>query len=135
MIKLYLASFLEPENFGPGRVIGIANGSKPKHIDVDLMFEYLIPSHELMMKYRKLSGGNNKSKEASKVFVSEYSKQLETFEKDVLRIAKDKGKEPIDVLPFKNGDTLASWERERYTNYRTLICPVLKRLGFDVILK
>jgi len=134
MKTLYLASFLEPENFGPGRVIGIANGQKPLHIDVQVVFKHLVPPSDLIKRYRNISLKGEK-KEASKMFVKEYSMMLNKFEKDVKEDAKKQGKEPVDILPFEDGDTLASWEREKFTNYRKLISPVLKRLGFNVILK
>lgn len=132
-MKLYLASFLEPENFGPGRLIGIANGNKPRDIKVDVTFPHLIPPVSLMERYRKL-GLQNKS-EASKMFVEEFTKQLDNFSISVIKQAEEKGKKPIDILPFKEGDTLASWERVKFSNYRSLVATALEKLGFEVVLK
>ena len=39
----------------------------------------------------------------------------------------------MEVLPFKEGDTIASWERERYTNYRPLIGAFFEKLGYEVV--
>ena len=132
-MKLYLASFLEQDNFGPGRVIGIVNGDKPGHIQCDFKFAHLTPSQELMDQYNDMT--LNDPLNASKAFVDGFNKQLDEFCEDVMATAKDKGKVPSELLPFKDGDTLASWERENYRNYRTMVAPILQKLGYEVILK
>jgi len=129
-VKIFLASFLEPHNFGPGKVIGIANGNKPSNIKCDTVFPPLIPYNHIMSNYNDMSIKDPKN--ASKVFVRDYSAQLNDFFKKVTNVAAESNKNPIDVLPFENGDTLASWEREVYTNYRPLVASYLKRLGFEV---
>jgi len=130
-MKLYLASFLEPENFGPGRVIGIVNGDKPNHIKCDSQFKQLTPDKELTETYTEMvkAGDNN----AGKQFVTNFTAQLDAFAKDVIKVADKEGKTVQDLLPFKDGDTLASWEREYFTNYRSLITPFLKKLGYEVV--
>jgi len=131
-MKLYLASFLESENFGPGRLIGIATGSKPDFLEVEVMFPHLIPAPELDRKYRSMITSNQV--EASKMFVEQFSEQLDNFVKDVITKAKEKNTDPIAILPFKEGDTLASWERAKYRNYRNMVAEALKKLGYDVVL-
>ncbi len=130
-MKIFLASFLEPENFGPGKVIGVANGSKPTDVRCDSVFPPLIPTNETMKTYNDMSV--NDPKNASNVFVKSFTDQLEDFRAKVQKAADDSGKSPTDILPFSEGDTLASWEREAFTNYRPLIASCLKRLGFDVV--
>lgn len=130
-MKIFLASFLEPHNFGPGRVIGIANGSKPKHLECDTVFEDLIPNPDISQEYQRLSYTNRKK--ASNYFVTEFSKQLELFFDDVIKESQESGQTPQELLPFKCGDTLASWERADYTNYRRLIAPYLEKLGYEII--
>jgi len=129
-MKIFLASFLEPHNFGHGKVIGIANGNKPPHIKCDTVFPPLIPSNEIMKNYNDMSV--NDPKNASKAFVRDFTAQLDTFCNNVQKVASEKGKKPVEVLPFVDGDTLASWEREVYTNYRPLVASCLRKLGFNV---
>ena len=132
-MKLYLASFLEPENFGPGRIIGIANGSKPDHIQCDKVFLPLIPTNEIMNNYNSMCV--NDPKNAADTFVSTFSEQLDKFATTVLEQAKQEEKTVQDILPFKEGDTLASWERQAFSNYRTLVGPCLEKLGYEVEIK
>ena len=137
--KIYLASFLEPGNFGPGKLIGVANGNKPdnihdedgKKIECESVFPMLAPTNAIMNKYAVDSV--NDPKNAASTFVKSFTEQLEAFSKKVKTAAFFSKKEPIDVLPFKSGDTLASWERERYSNYRPLIATCLVNLGYEVV--
>lgn len=131
-MKIYLASFLETQNFGEGRVIGIANGSKPSYIKCDMVFPPLIPTNEIMAKYNNACTDDQAG--ASNAFVKEFSEQLEAFCNDVQETANKNGKTPEEILPFMNGDTLASWERENFKNYRPLVGAVLTKLGYKVIL-
>jgi len=130
-MKIYLASILEPENFGKGRVIGIANGNKPFHIDVDFKFTHFIPSDDLMKRYNKMSPDNQDA--ASDMFVKEFSEQLEEFVGKVNNTAEEKGVTPMELLPFQDSDTLVSWQRSKYTHYRDMIAPVLEKFGYEVI--
>ena len=132
-MKIYLASFLQPENFGPGRVIGITTGSKLKHVDVKVNFAQIPPRAEVIETYnrRKLFD----QKEASEYFTNGYTKQLEEFVKKVEEEASRRGVSCVEVLPFKDGDTLASWERAEFSNYRKILAPFLVKLGYEVNLK
>jgi hypothetical protein len=129
-MRLHLASFLEPKNFGTGRVIGIANGNKPDNIRCDVVFEPLVPTTAIMERYNDMKVAG--SLDAGTEFVSSFKAQLEAFAKTVQDKAELEGKTPQEILPFKDGDTLASWERESFTNYRSLIVPFLEELGFEV---
>tara|TARA_Y100000310_G_C20090881_1_gene538196 strand:+ start:89 stop:487 length:399 start_codon:yes stop_codon:yes gene_type:complete len=130
-MKIYLASFLEPDNFGPGRVIGVVNGNKPTHVKCDFQYKQLTPRQELTDTYNDMAVSDPKN--AGKQFVTDFTEQLDVFCTDVLRVAGEEGKDAKELLPFKDGDTLASWERASFTNYRSLITPFLKKLGYDVI--
>lgn len=132
-MKLYLASFLEPDNFGPGRVIGIVNGNKPSHVKCDFQFPHLTPKQELTDTYNDMAVSDPKN--AGSQFVKNFTQQLDEFTNEVLSEADKSGKSAQELLPFKDGDTLASWERENFTNYRSLITPFLKKLGYEVVTK
>ena len=132
-MKLYLASFLETDNFGPGRVIGIVNGNKPSHVNCDFQFKQLTPEQALTDTYNDMAVSDPQN--AGKQFVKDFTDQLDAFTSDVARVAKEEGKAPQELLPFEDGDTLASWERENYTNYRSLLTPFLKKLGYEVVTK
>ena len=132
-MKIFLASFLEVHNFGPGRVIGIANGNKPSHVKCEIIFKELIPNADITKTYNKESAKN--PKEASVNFVNNFTKQLEKFYQDVKSEAEKNKVDPKEILPFKDGDTLASWERFCYSNYRGLIAPFLEKLGYEVFQK
>lgn len=128
---IYLASFLEPKNFGPGRIIGIATGSKPMHVDVATQFLPFIPEEDIITRYQE-----NKFKnptKASRDFVLSFKKQLEDFSNSILRKSKNRDMSPQDLLPFLEGDTLASWERSGRNNYRSLVGETLKILGYEVV--
>jgi len=112
-------------------VICVANGSRPHAVKCDSVFPPFIPSNETMKTYNDMSA--NDPKNASNVFIKSFTDQLEEFRIKVQKAADDAGKPPTDILPFSDGDTLASWEREAFTNYRPLIASCLKRLGFDVV--
>lgn len=130
-MKLYLSSFLQPENFGTGRLIGIANGDKPHNLNVSLTFKPFIPLDEILDEYLNLKAEHNEY--AGKVFVTKYRAQLTKFTNEVLQEAKNQGIKPAQLLPFEEGDTLASWERSQYTHYRGNLVPVLTYLGYEVI--
>lgn len=128
-MKLFLASFLERDNFGPGRVISITSGSKPKNIDVSSIFLPFTPPLELVRQYNEISA-EDKSK-ASDLFINGYSHQLNNV---VSELETENKEGYFDLLPFQDGDTLCSWERKDYTNYRSILAPVLEKLGYEVVL-
>jgi hypothetical protein len=133
MIKLYLASFLEPSNFGTGRIISIANtnGGKPKSIKVDSIFEPFTPNIELIKTYNQLRAKNQIL--ASQEFVIGYTKQLDEFFIQLQEASVAENTAMVNLLPFKNSDTLASWERANFTNYRKVLAPYLLKIGFSEV--
>ncbi|MDP2683515.1 MAG: hypothetical protein Q8P20_00510 [bacterium] len=130
-MKIFLASFLEENNFGPGKLIGVANGNQPLNIKCDMVFPPLIPTNDIINNYNEMS--THEPNSASNTFVKSFAAQLDEFTAKVLAVASEAGKSPIEILPFSDGDTLASWEREAFTNYRPLIAACLIKLGFEVI--
>lgn len=130
-MKLFLASFLQKENFGPGTIIGICN-DKPKNIKVSKQFKYFIPPQDLINTYYDILPEDKDL--ASKLFVTGYKKHLDQVIEEFIEEANKQGVNPVDVLPFEDGDTLCSWERAEFTNYRKILAPYLEKLGYDVIL-
>lgn len=131
-MKLYLASFLQPENFGPGRLIGICKGKRPSHLEVNLKFDPFIPSLEISNKYYE---EKNTNPNAGPEFAGAYKKQLIEFLTDVKKQAEEKNMSIAEFLEFQDGDTFASWERAENSNYRRTLGDVLEDFGFEVSLK
>ena len=128
-MKLYLASFEEHHNHGPGRKIAIAD-TKPDFYDVDGAFTFLMPKQEITHEYRKMQIANQMK--AASFFNKEYKQQLSDFCSDVLKNAGEQNTDPTSLLPFKDGDSLLSWERESFTSYRPVVAEYLKKLGYEV---
>jgi hypothetical protein len=129
-MKLFLASFLEPQNFGKGRIIGIEVSNKPKFLDVQFKFEQFIPSVEIIESYYDSLPKNPDS--AGKTFECKYAEQLDNFYNLLQMLSEDAQKPMVDFLPFKDGDTLASWQREKNHNYRKTLAPILEKIGYEV---
>lgn len=138
-MKLYLASFLEPGNFGPsGRIVGISFNSPPpkakEETQVSLesvgLFEPFAPSKELIHNYQeqKFDG----IKEAGNNFSVAYEQQLEDYCQELEQEAIKENCSMLELLPFEDGDTLCSWERNDRTHYRGTLAKYLKRLGYEV---
>ncbi len=138
-MKIHLASMLESQNFGPGKVYAIAT-TKPGNLHVDGLYNHLTPKDELIEKYKKmqleLSDENpNAQKEASEFFTTSFYQQLKDFYKNLSVAAKEENKSLMELLPFEDGDNLVSWEREGFTSYRPMVAGLLKKIGYDVIYK
>ena len=131
-MKIFLASFLEPENFGPGRKLAISS-SKPDLFEVDGKISYLTPSDELIENYKIKQ--LNDQKEASDYFNKSFYEQLKSTYVSLKSFAKENNKTEIEVLPLKDGDTLLSWERDGLTNYRGTVAGLLKKIGYEIYLK
>ena len=131
-MKLFLASFLQKENFGSGDIISICSGTKPKDIEVKKQFIHFIPSENLINEYYNLRQKDQNA--ASDFFVSGYQKQLEEVITSVTEEASMEKLSVLDILPFKDGDTLCSWERGQFNNYRKILAPYLEKLGYEVVL-
>jgi hypothetical protein len=130
-MKLYLASIMEPENFGSQRIIGIATGRKPKFTKIDFKYDYLIPSQILQDQYHSESKMN--ISEAADNFINGFRNQLNNFVNKVIKTSADLRKTPVELLPFQDGDTLVSWERKANNNYRGIVAEYLEKLGYEVI--
>lgn len=132
-MKLYLASYLEPMFHGPGIKYGIAT-TKPNNLDISGgMFKFLTPTDELISIYREKQLEDQI--EAANYFNSEFKVYLNKFENEVKQAAISENKQPHELLPFKDGDTLLSWEKAENTSYRPLVAKCLRNLGYDVELK
>lgn len=129
-ITIYLASFLEPENFGPGDVIGICRSSPPEKFQTVGVFEEFAPSLELLETYQKNKFAD---KSSGALFQTGFETQLEAFVQSLEKQALDEEIDIKEILPFEDGDTLCSWERSNYSNYRAALIPFLERLGYKVI--
>ena len=70
--------------------------------------------------------------DASKFFEDTYSLQLNSFHKDLLQQVKTSKKNIQDLLPFQEGDTLASWERSKNSHYRNKVAKFLETLGYEI---
>ena len=121
-MKIYLASYLQPQNHGPGRKIAIAS-SKPDGLAVSAFVPF-IPDESAIVKYNVLKKTDQKA--AGEYFQSYYDEKLTEFFGRIVS---------TDQLPFKDGDTLLSWERAEYTSYRPTLAKYLEKAGYEVILK
>ncbi|MFA6201548.1 MAG: hypothetical protein WC679_14215, partial [Bacteroidales bacterium] len=90
-----------------------------------------IPSQSLQDQYKTLLQNNKEM--ASEHFIVEFKKQLDEFYNKVVKAAQAKNITPIELLPFKENDTLVSWERKANTHYRGLIAELLKKLGYEIV--
>jgi hypothetical protein len=135
-MKIYLASFFEIDNHGPGRKIGICP-SKPKELEYEceLYYPYLSPG-DLYWDYHKAKkqAGDDEGllKQAGLDFVSGYKNRLKDMKTEVDNISSDTGKSLEEILELEDGDTLLSWEKEGNTSHRTAVAKFLRELGYEV---
>ncbi len=131
-MKIHFASFLEPENCGSGRKYAITH-SKPDDFEVDGKVLYLTPTEDLLENYKIKQLEDQKS--AADYFNKAFYEQLKSVYIKLKTQGKEQNKTEIELLPFKDGDTLLSWEREGNSNYRGTVAGLLKKIGYEVILK
>lgn len=129
-MQIVLASYFEEDNHGEGRKIGVSPG-KPNNLDYEceFVFEPFSPG-DLYWDYHK-----NKKEDyehAGEVFVNAYREQLDSFVQEATEEAQKQGKDIIDILPFKDGDTLLSWEKKGNMSYRAMLADYLRDLGYEV---
>lgn len=129
-MKLYLASFFQPENHGHGRKLSIADGI-PNDIVVDGEFEHFIPKG--MKAYYQNRFLNPKT--AGDNFVKSYSDQLSELYENLCLDSKAENKSFEELLPFKDGDTLLSWEKAGNMSFRIMLNEFLIKLGYETVLK
>jgi len=127
--KLVLASFFETEKWGPGRSIGISPGKPKEAKECDLKFDALSPG-DLYWDYHKYKKDDPEI--AGKAFEKAFRAQLDTFVKEVNAEAEKQNKSVFDILPFKDGDTLLSWEKGGHMTYRVIVAEYLRKLGYEV---
>lgn len=123
MKKIFFASFLEPDNFGPGRLISLTRGRKPRFLVVKLQWPLGIPSDSILAEYNSQKESDPSG--AASRFIAAYKSQLQDSLQDIR----------IDDLPFENGDTLLSWERASRNNYRKILAEYFQELGYEVIIQ
>ncbi len=134
---------LEPDNFGSGKVYAITR-TKPPELIVAGLYSHLTPKNEYIETYKKMQldyseqtpeALNEAQKKASVYFNTAFYGQLKSFLMDLNKAAKEENKTMMELLPFEDGDTLVSWEKFEYTNYRGSVAGVLRKIGYEVILK
>lgn len=128
-INLVLASFFEPQFHGKGRKIGVAP-RKPTNVECDMVFDQFSPTAEDYFTYHK---NKHDGPQAGEIFVESYKKQLSDICLEIAETAREQDKDPTDILPFSEGDTLLSWEKKGSTSYRAILAEYLRDLGYDVI--
>ena len=139
-MKIYLASFWEPDNHGPGRKIGIAP-SKPRNLqeecgyECESQYEGLSPE-DVYWDYHKAKKAADDDaemlKKAGDDFVQGYKDRLSGFKKAVEEAAQKNNSSIFDVIGLEDGDTLLSWERGGHTSYREHTAEFLRGLGYEV---
>jgi hypothetical protein len=142
-MKIYLASMLEPENFGSGKIYALAR-TKPDELEVAGLYAHLTPKDEFIEKYKQIQldyiqdipeSVSEAQVKASEYFNTVFYDQLKSFLIELNKAAKEENKKMVDLLPFEDGDTLVSWERFGNTNYRGTVGGLLKKIGYDVVVK
>jgi hypothetical protein len=138
-MKIYLASYFEPENHGPGRKIGISP-SKPKTLLADKGYECDFAYHALSPgdaywdyhKARKAAGDDKEKLEAAgSDFRTSYKKTLDDFAHKV-KEASVSGDSVFKIIGLEDGDTLLSWENKGHMTYRNMTAECLRSLGYEV---
>lgn len=131
-MKIYFSSFLEPENCGPGKKYAITT-TKPEDFEVNGKVAYLTPGDDLIENYKNKQLSDQK--EAADYFNKAFYEQLKSVFIKLKNQSLETGISMIELLPFEDGDTLLSWEREGNSNYRGTVAGLLKKIGYEVILK
>lgn len=139
-MKIFTASFFDPETHGPGRKIGISP-SKPKNLldeqgyDCDFSYEGLSPEQIYWDYYKaKKAAGDDEELllKAAEDFNENYKKRLQLFKEEVDKAAKESNQSVFDIIGLEEGDTLLSWERSGNVTFRTQTANFLRDLGYDV---
>lgn len=139
-MKIYTASFWEPEVHGPGRKICIAP-SAPKNLkeeagyECDFIHDYLSPDDVYWdyHKARKAADGDAELlQKAGEDFVNGYKQRLQDFKLALDGESKRTGSSIEILIGFEDGDTLLSWERGGHLTFRTHTAEFLRELGYEV---
>jgi hypothetical protein len=139
-MKIYTASFWEPELHGSGRKICISP-SAPKNLEEecgyvpDFSHDWLSPDDVYWdyHKAKKASGGDEElMKIAGENFVTAYKSRLEDFKVALENESKETGRSIQDLIGIEDEDTLLSWERGGHITFRTHTAEFLRSLGYEV---
>ena len=139
-MKIYTASYWEPEVHGPGRKIGISP-SKPNNLqeecgyECDICHEWLSPEQVYWDYHKsKKTAGDDEAllKKAGEDFVVGYKARLQDFKATLKKESKKTGQSIQELIGFEEGDTLLSWERGGHTTFRTHTAEFLRELGYEV---
>lgn len=131
-MKIYLASFRETQYHGPGRLISVSP-TKPENFNLSFAYKQFIPEQWISEGYDNLK--IESQQKAANFFNEKYNEQLDKFKKALEEYCIANNKKQMEVLPFCDGDTLLSWERFGYNNYRGTIGSFLKSLGYEVFIR
>jgi len=138
-MKIYLASYWEPENHGTGRKVGIA--SAPRNLadeagyTCELQYEGLNPGQAYWDYHKeKKAAGEDKGlvKKAGENFNESYKARLQEFKSIVEAQAKENDSTVFDIVGLEDEDTLLSWEREGNPTFRVHTAELLRELGYEV---
>jgi hypothetical protein len=142
-MKIYFASYFDPDTHGPGRKIGMSAGC-PKNLKDEFGYECTMkspmsPGDEYWdyMKTKKASADledEDKQKAfeaASALFTEAYNKRLADWVLAVQEAATARNKTVQEVIELQDGDTLLTWERSGHLSYRPIAMKVLETLGYE----
>jgi hypothetical protein len=152
-MKIYLASYFQPQYHGTGRRIGITPDLPPsleKEVDYDCKKCYpaISPDKSAMIAYyqdrnaiKEAAGGgwdfNDEQKEAYKLagerFSSAYREKLEAFVTELKKQAEETKQSVFELSGLNDNDTLLSLEKKGNKSFREITAEYLRRLGFDVV--
>jgi hypothetical protein len=129
-MNIYLASYFEEENHGPGRKIGVSPG-KPDGIDYECEQVHRgLGPEDIYWEYHKRKKSD--PDKASEYFNKEYEAKLQKFVDEVKKAAQERNTTVFKLIGFEDGDTLLSWEKAGNMSFRTTLAKYLRKLGYDV---
>lgn len=137
-MKIFLASYFQPENHGPGRKIGISP-SKPKTeaYGYECPFKYdALSPEDIYWDYHKTKKTSNNDKEimkqAGETFNELYQKRLDDFFSAIKETSKKEDISVFTLIGLFEGDTLLSWENKGNLSFRTILAKSLRELGYEI---
>jgi hypothetical protein len=140
-MKLFTASYFEPSLHSMGRKIGLVRPPQNLLLEYgyscELQYPDLSPCRfynvypdDFYFQYikNKKEGIQN----AGEMFEAGYSKKLESFVKNIMKISSDSSRKIFDVVGLKEGDNLLSWENSGHKSFRSMTAKYLRELGYEV---
>jgi len=130
---IYTASFFEPENFGPGRLVSIA-------IEMPDSFVHLyrnrdITVNELLQPVWNMEMGKRAAIMRNKEYKRQYFNLLKRrlgYDWPDLRDGRYKPWEALILLELQDEDTLLCWEEYGKYCHRIMVAELLKKNGIQV---